>query len=641
MSIPDSRQHDQREKSGVIRWGIIGCGDVVERKSGTSFQDATRSNLVAVMRRTESLVEDFARKNDVPFWTTDAKELINHPDVDAVYIATPPSHHLDYALQVCRAGKPCLIEKPVGRSAVECQQISDAFAGQGIPWFASYYRRYLPKYVQVKEFLDSGQIGPVVAVHYRYSRPPLGGGNWKMSPEVSGGGSFFDVGGHVLDLLDYWFGPIEFTGGGAMNVLPSHEVEDAVSISFRGAEGMVGTGLWNFAAPRTEEYIEIEGMWGRVRLECMECWSPLVTEVSAARLGRKPGTPLERKIRKLRGKKARKWDRTEHRFTPIAYVQLPMIQAVVDALLDGVPSRQAGDAALRTSKVMDAALREYYSGRHDAFWERPDTWHSIRNRALRQEKAPATGETEQYRLPEEDLRFFEESGYLGPFRCDAPEWKHIMVPAKSDRLNLHLQDPELFRLCSHPCIIERVDQALGGGGVSLMKTRIWRKPPNSDSKIPWHQDAGLHNGGFRPDGSAAPSVTVWFSLDGASSEKGAVKVIPGSHHSLIGNVAKGLYSDLEVKGYLEGVDLNAAVELPAEAGEFYLFHSWILHGSESNVSQMRRTGLNMRFVQTGDEVDPDFEYIALKKKENHPSESHDTQANRRSDRCETPVRTTS
>jgi hypothetical protein len=97
----------------VIRWGIIGCGDVTEVKSGPGFQKSTSSKLVAVMRRNAILAEDYARRHGVPKWYSDADALINDPEVDAVYIATPPGSHLEYALRVAAAGKPCHVETPI------------------------------------------------------------------------------------------------------------------------------------------------------------------------------------------------------------------------------------------------------------------------------------------------------------------------------------------------------------------------------------------------------------------------------------------------------------------------------------------------------------------------------------------------
>ena len=106
-----------------VRWGIIGVGNVTERKSGPGFQQAERSELVAVMRRNGDLAADYARRNGVPRWYDDADKLINDDEVDAVYIATPPDSHRDYAVRVANAGKPVYVEKPMARTHAECQEM--------------------------------------------------------------------------------------------------------------------------------------------------------------------------------------------------------------------------------------------------------------------------------------------------------------------------------------------------------------------------------------------------------------------------------------------------------------------------------------------------------------------------------------
>src|SRR3954467_14032329 len=111
----------------TIRWGIIGCGDVTEVKSGPALQKAAGSALVAVMRRDAARAADYAKRHGVPRWYDDADALIRDADVDAVYVATPPGSHLQYALRVAAAGKPCYVEKPMARSHVECERMIEAF----------------------------------------------------------------------------------------------------------------------------------------------------------------------------------------------------------------------------------------------------------------------------------------------------------------------------------------------------------------------------------------------------------------------------------------------------------------------------------------------------------------------------------
>ncbi len=192
-----------------IRWGIIGCGDVTEVKSGPAFSKVPHSKLVAVMRRDAAKAEDYARRHHVPKWYTNADDLINDPEVDAVYIATPPGSHAEYTLKVAAAGKPVYVEKPMAISNTECQQMIDACAKANVPLFVAYYRRSMPIFLKVKELLSSGVIGEVRMVNIRLYHPPQKGFGstgelpWRLQPELSGGGLFFDLASHQLDLLDY------------------------------------------------------------------------------------------------------------------------------------------------------------------------------------------------------------------------------------------------------------------------------------------------------------------------------------------------------------------------------------------------------------------------------------------------------
>src|SRR3954470_22835271 len=100
-------------ESAPVRWGIVGCGDVTEVKSGPALQKADGSALMAVMRRDAGKAADYARRHGVAKSYGDGGALINDPDVDAVYIATPPSSHIDYVQRVAAAGKPVYVEKPM------------------------------------------------------------------------------------------------------------------------------------------------------------------------------------------------------------------------------------------------------------------------------------------------------------------------------------------------------------------------------------------------------------------------------------------------------------------------------------------------------------------------------------------------
>ena len=107
-----------------IKWGFIGCGVVTQKKSGPAFSMIRNSEVVAVMSRRAEKAESYARRNHIPRWYTDAQLLIGDEDVNAVYIATPPSSHATFAIMAMKAGKPVYIEKPMAATYEDCARIN-------------------------------------------------------------------------------------------------------------------------------------------------------------------------------------------------------------------------------------------------------------------------------------------------------------------------------------------------------------------------------------------------------------------------------------------------------------------------------------------------------------------------------------
>jgi predicted dehydrogenase len=256
-----------------IRWGIVGCGDVCEIKSGPGFQKAVGSQLVAVMRRDAAKAEDFARRHGVPKWHATAEALIHDPEVDAVYIATPPGSHHNLALQVARAGKPCYVEKPMARTYAECVEMVGAFASVQRPLFVAYYRRCLPRFVTLKTILDEQRLGPLVSINYHLTNGAYLGLDpaqlpWRLRPEESGGGLLWDLGSHLIDLLDHVFGPLKNFAGNSRNVSGKLDFADQTDLTFTTSQGVAGTGHWNFASEDHRDLLEVVGERGRVEASC-------------------------------------------------------------------------------------------------------------------------------------------------------------------------------------------------------------------------------------------------------------------------------------------------------------------------------------------------------------------------------------
>lgn len=322
-----------------VRWGIIGVGDVTEAKSGPGFQQAERSELVAVMRRDGAKAADYARRHGVPRSYDDADALLADPEVDAVYIATPPDSHADYTARAAAAGKPVYVEKPMARTAAECDHMITACEAAGVPLFVAYYRRAMPRFRTVRDLIADGAVGSPRAVVVR-TQTPAGMWDpshlpWRVQPEISGGGLFVDLGSHELDLLDWMFGPITRVQGHASNRGGHYPAEDVVTATFTFDSGVEGVGLWCFDADDHVDEVEVVGDAGTLRFASFDDGPLRLTTSSGTETVDAPYPPT---------------------------VQQPLIQAVVDELTGAAPPGTApstGATARRTSAVIDEVLARY------------------------------------------------------------------------------------------------------------------------------------------------------------------------------------------------------------------------------------------------------------------------------------------
>lgn len=319
----------------VIRWGMIGCGDVTEVKSGPGFQKAEHSSLVAVMRRNGDLARDYARRHGVPRWYDDAAGLISDPEVDAVYIATPPSSHKAYTLMSAAAGKPVYVEKPMALNLSECQKMIEDCRSAGVPLWVAYYRRALPRFLKIRELIESRAIGEVRFVNVSLYQPTAPEDldselpPWRVVPEIAGGGRFVDLASHTLDFLDYILGPIAEVSGGASNQAGRYAAEDIVTGTFKFASGAHGVGAWCFSSFDNFDTTEIVGNEGKL---------------SFSTFGTEPVRLTTRA------------DVREFSFDPPQHIEQPLIQTVVDELNGIGKSPSTGETAARTSWVMDRML---------------------------------------------------------------------------------------------------------------------------------------------------------------------------------------------------------------------------------------------------------------------------------------------
>ncbi|MBW2961782.1 Gfo/Idh/MocA family protein [Mesonia aestuariivivens] len=235
-----------------ISWGIIGCGDVAEVKSGPAFQKCEHSELLSVMRRDLEKAKDFASRHKVQHWTNQVHEILNNPKINAVYIATPPSSHLDYALKALEAGKHVYLEKPMTLNLAEALQLEIALKTSKSKLVVAHYRRKLPLFLKVKELLDQNEIGNVQFAEIKLIQPnhdkltvetPE---DWRLNTEISGGGYFYDLAPHQLDLLIHFFGKPNQIDGFASGQSNLHTTNTTVNGILKFNNNIHFQGVWAF-----------------------------------------------------------------------------------------------------------------------------------------------------------------------------------------------------------------------------------------------------------------------------------------------------------------------------------------------------------------------------------------------------------
>jgi len=322
-----------------VRWGIIGCGDVTELKSGPALQSADGSSLIAVMRRDGELAEDYARRHGVPKWSDQAQDIIDDPEVNAIYIATPPSSHKEYCLKAAAAGKPVYVEKPMARTHLECLEMIDACQKAGVSLYVAYYRRALPKFLKVKEILESGIIGEIKNVSISLQHPPheidlKRQYHWRVDPEIAGAGYFYDLGSHIFDLLQYFFGPIKSAVGNSSNTGGLYQAEDRVDCEFQFESGIKGIGEFNFHALEHLDITEITGKEGSISF-------PYFTNDDI--------------ILKLNGEV----QRFTHQHPP--HIQQPLIETIISDLRYQTGCPSTGVTAATSNWILETILKKDFS----------------------------------------------------------------------------------------------------------------------------------------------------------------------------------------------------------------------------------------------------------------------------------------
>ena len=323
--------------SKTINWGIIGCGDVTEVKSGPAFNKVPNSKLVAVMRRNAEKARDYAQRHDVEKWYDDADDLINDPEVNAIYVATPPLNHEEFAVKAMEAGKPVYLEKPMAIDAIASQRIEQVALETGVKISIAHYRRQQPLFLMIKKLLQEKAIGDVQLVDLNLLQPHQSNmitkteTNWRIDPSISGGGLFYDLAPHQLDLMYYFFGKPANVSGMSLNASGYYNVDDTTKGQIVFENNVLFNGTWSFSSTERIDRCEIVGSEGKISFSVFD-HNPLIIESNG--------------------------NQTSISFDKLQHVQQPMIQKVVEYFLDQSPNPCSASEGVQVMKMMDAMVNK-------------------------------------------------------------------------------------------------------------------------------------------------------------------------------------------------------------------------------------------------------------------------------------------
>jgi predicted dehydrogenase len=314
----------------TLKWGLIGCGDIARKRVAPALRELDSAEFVAVARaraeRAGAFAREFGARRACAHW----RDLVEAPDIEAVYVATPVHLHAEQAVAAAEAGKHVLCEKPMALDLEQCERMIDACASAGVRLGVAYYRRFYPILGRIREVLASGEVGRPVLVRIdafeRWNVPPDHPRAWFLKKDLAGGGPMFDFGCHRIEVLLHLFGPIRRTRASLGRLLYVREVEDTATALFDFENAVQGVLAVTHAAFESRDTLEVFASEGSLHV-------PVLNE----------GTL---RIRTARG------ERSED-FPPHPNLHLPLIEDFTRAVLEGREPAVGGATGLEVNRALE------------------------------------------------------------------------------------------------------------------------------------------------------------------------------------------------------------------------------------------------------------------------------------------------
>jgi len=249
-----------------LKWGVAGCGNFAENSFLPALLLAQRSKLVSIyshdLKRAKNLAMKFGVRNSF-----DDFDNFLASDIDVVYISSVNSDHHWQVLKAAKAGKNILCERPIALSSVQTEEMIKVCKEQNVILMINHLHRFHPLVQKAKELISNQMLGKIVSISATYNIDVSPGDNFRFKKELSGGGVLRDLGGQMIDLLQFFGGNIVDVKAYMDNVVYKSDVEDFASAIVKFEKN--GYGYFNISYNTKKAYnrIEILGYNGSLAIE--------------------------------------------------------------------------------------------------------------------------------------------------------------------------------------------------------------------------------------------------------------------------------------------------------------------------------------------------------------------------------------
>jgi predicted dehydrogenase len=279
----------------MLRWGLIGCGDIAHRMVAPALRAATDSDLLAVSRADAGRLAAFAAAHRVERTYARWQDLVHDADITAVYVATPPDVHCVQTVAAAEAGKPVLCEKPMALTVGECQRMIDACHGNRVTLGIAYYRGFFPAVRRAQAILSSGEIGRPVIAHIMLFSPfdpthdhPRG---WLGDRARAGGGPMMDMGCHRIEMLLRLFGPVRDVSSWVGRLRIDRDIDDTGTALFDFRSGVHATLSVSWTPSERRDSVEIFATSGTISIPALGTGTMIVRTEAGERTEHHPSIP--------------------------------------------------------------------------------------------------------------------------------------------------------------------------------------------------------------------------------------------------------------------------------------------------------------------------------------------------------------